>query len=246
MRRQLRRTSFICYKLFSKWKQIAIICNSILLYSFSSFAQADSIYVNSDTTSLQNVTVTAFSSQEKWKDVPASVAVVNKNNLLRYDYNSLVPSMNTVAGVRMEERSPGSYRFSIRGSLLRSPFGVRNVKIYWDDIPFTDATGNTYLQLVDVNDVNNVEIIKGPSASFYGANTGGTLILYNDNSIPAQRNNFNVGLSGGSFGMFNEQAAWKYSSKKFVSNLQQGHLQCDGYRQQSALRRDVVQWNGRW
>ena len=46
--------------------------------------------------------------------------------------------------------------------------------------------------------------------------------------------------------MFNEQAAWKYGNKNFVSNLQQGHLQNDGYRQQSALRRDVVQWNGRW
>ena len=173
--------------------QMLFICNIIF---HSSFAQTDSLYKNSDTTSLQNVTVTAFSSQEKWKNVPASIAIVNKNNLLRYDYNSLVPSMNTVAGVRMEERSPGSYRFSIRGSLLRSPFGVRNVKIYWDDIPFTDATGNTYLQLIDVNDVGSAEIIKGPSASFYGANTGGSLILHSDNYVPAQKNNFNIGLSG--------------------------------------------------
>ena len=42
----------------------------------------------------------------------------------------------------MEERSPGSYRLSIRGSLLRSPFGVRNVKLYLDDFIFTDAGGN--------------------------------------------------------------------------------------------------------
>jgi len=225
---------------------ILIICNSALLFSISSFAQTDSSYIKSDTTSLQNVTVTAFASQEKWKNVPSSVAVKDKNDLLRYDYNSLVPSMNTVAGVRMEERSPGSYRFSIRGSLLRSPFGVRNIKIYWDDIPFTDATGNTYLQLVDVNDVNSAEIIKGPSASFYGANTGGALILHSDNNMPVQKNNFNIGLSGGSFGMLNEQAAWKYGNNKFVSNLQQGHVQNDGYRQQSVLRRDVVQWNGKW
>lgn len=216
-----------------------------LFFCITSFAQ-DSLHITTDTTTLENVTVTAFASAAKWKDVPASIAVITENNLQRYDRSSLVPVMNTVAGVRMEERSPGSYRFSIRGSLLRSPFGVRNVKIYWDDIPFTDATGNTYLQLIDVNNVNSAEILKGPSASFYGANTQGTLILHSDNNVPIQKNTFDVGISGGSFGMFNEQAAWKYGDKKFVSNLQQGHLQSDGYRQQSALRRDVVQWNGKW
>ena len=82
-------------------------------------------------------------------------------NLLRYGGTSLVPAMNTVAGVGMEERSPGSYRLSIRGSLLRSPFGVRNIKIYIDDVPLTDATGNTYLNLLDPNHLQSAEIIKG-------------------------------------------------------------------------------------
>src|SRR6478752_5881357 len=150
-----------------------VLINLCLFIITSASAQKDSLANINDTASLQNVTVTAFASQGKWKDAPVSIAVVTKNNLQRYDLGSLVPSMNTVTGVRMEERSPGSYRFSIRGSLLRSPFGVRNVKIYWDDIPFTDATGNTYLQLIDMNDVNSAEIIKGPSSSFYGANTQG-------------------------------------------------------------------------
>jgi iron complex outermembrane receptor protein len=242
----LRRISFISNKHFSILLKlvIVILCLFVIISSFAQ--QKDSLNKLDDTTFLQNVTVTAFASQGKWKDAPVSIAVVTKNNLQRYDLASLVPSMNSVAGVRMEERSPGSYRFSIRGSLLRSPFGVRNIKIYWDDIPFTDATGNTYLQLIDVNTVNSVEIIKGPSASFYGANTQGTVILHSDNYASTQKNNFNVGITGGSFGMFNEQAAWKYNSKSFVSNLQQGHLQNDGYRQQSALRRDVVQWNSKW
>lgn len=208
--------------------------------------QTDSLPIISDTGSLQTVRVTAFASQLKWKDLPASVAILTKQNLLRYGGTSLVPAMNTVAGVRMEERSPGSYRLSIRGSLLRSPFGVRNIKIYIDDVPLTDATGNTYLNLLDPNHLQSAEIIKGPSSSFYGANTGGALLLHNDAGSTIKANNFSAGLSGGSFGMFNEETGWKYSNKKFVSNLQQGHLQHDGYRQQSALRRDVLQWNGKW
>jgi iron complex outermembrane receptor protein len=87
--------------------------------------------------------------------------------------NSLVSVMNTLPGIRMEERTPGSYRLSIRGSLLRSPFGVRNVKIYFDEIPLTDAGGNTYLNALDVASLHSLEVLKGPDGSLFGANSGG-------------------------------------------------------------------------
>ena len=78
----------------------------------------------------------------------------------------MLPAVNLVPGVRMEERSPGSFRLSVRGSLLRSPFGVRNIKVYWNDIPFTDAGGNTYFNLVDPNSIRQIEILKGPGSSW--------------------------------------------------------------------------------
>jgi len=194
-----------------------------------------------DTVSLNAVTVTAFSSGLKWKDVPASVALLNKQQLMRYDGTSMVPLLNTIAGVRMEERSPGSYRLSMRGSLLRSPFGVRNVKIYMDDVPLTDATGNTYLNLIDLNELSSIEIIKGPSSSFYGANTGGAVILNTDD-----KRGIDAGLSGGSYGLFKEYVSIKEHTDKLFFGLQQSHTQSDGYRQQSALRRDIVQGKFKW
>lgn len=217
-----------------------------LFFISNLFAQNNNS-VKTDSSTLATVTVSAFAIKTKWKDAPASLAILSQKNLQRFDNTSLVPGMNTVPGVRMEERSPGSYRLAIRGSLLRSPFGVRNVKLYWDHIPLTDATGNTYLQLIDVNMLQGIEIIKGPSSSFYGANTGGTVLLKSDNSLSSDKNKFNAALSGGSFGMFNEEAGWKYNNNKnFSSNLQQDHLQNDGYRDNSALRRDMVKWNGKW
>jgi hypothetical protein len=35
-----------------------------------------------------------------------SVAILNKQQLMKFDGTSMVPLFNTVAGVRMEERSP--------------------------------------------------------------------------------------------------------------------------------------------
>jgi iron complex outermembrane receptor protein len=196
---------------------------------------------------INEVTVEAFYSRVQWKAVPAAVAVVSSQDLNRYANTSLVPVFNVIPGVRMEERSPASYRLSLRGSLLRSPFGVRNVKVYWNDIPLTDAGGNTYLNLVDMNDLTSAEIIKGPAASVYGANTGGAVLLRSGLNYSAQsKDHFSAGLSGGSFGLFQQQAGWEHSGKNFSSSLQQTHQQSDGYREQSATRKDVLKWQSSW
>ena len=197
--------------------------------------------------SLNEVVVQAFNTRMQWKKVPAAVALITSNDMTRYANTSLVPVLNEVPGIRMEERSPASYRLSIRGSLLRSPFGVRNVKVYWNDIPLTDAGGNTYLNLVDMNELTGAELIKGPAASTYGAGTGGALLLKSEQAFSAEpENHFTAGITGGSFGLFGEQTGWNYSKKNFTSSLQQTHQQSDGYREQSASRKDVLKWQGNW
>ena len=82
---------------------------------------------------LDSVVVTAFRIQVKGQTIPASIAQISRKTLTQEVNGTLLPAFNLVAGVRMEQRSEGSYRLAIRGSSLRSPFGVRNVKLYLDD-----------------------------------------------------------------------------------------------------------------
>lgn len=219
----------------------------VYLLPGSLFSQkADSLHnhFNKDSV-LQEVTVNAFQSRLQWKTVPAAVAIIGSKEMNRYGNFSLVPVFNTVTGVRMEERSPASYRLSLRGSLLRSPFGVRNVKVYWNNIPLTDGGGNTYLNLVDMSQLSGAEIIKGPAASTYGAGTGGAVLL-NSALSDSAGHHFNATISAGSFGLFSEQVGWEYGSENFTSSVQQSHQQADGYRDQSASRKDVLKWQAAW
>src|SRR5678815_2431106 len=94
---------------------------------------------------LPDVQIKAFEQNKRMMRVPASINIIDRQTLNLYNSTSIVSAVNTMPGVRMEERSPGSYRFNIRGSSLRSPFGVRNVKVYYNDIPITDPGGQTYL-----------------------------------------------------------------------------------------------------
>ncbi len=152
---------------------------------------------------------------------------------------TLVPALNTLPGVRMEERSPGSYRLSIRGSLLRSPFGIRNVKIYLNDFPLTDAGGNTYLNALDASGISSMEVWKGPYGSLYGANTGGVVRIRTYEQQETSR--VSASLSGGSYGLFHQTLSMQHAWKKQFLKINQAFQRSDGYREQSALQRQFYQ-----
>jgi iron complex outermembrane receptor protein len=192
----------------------------------------------SDTTRvLEEVTVKAYQYDRPLQLVPASVGYVSQKELERFNNASLLPVVNTIPGVRMEERSPGSYRFSIRGSLLRSPFGIRNVKMYWKGLPLTDAGGNTYLNLVDFSSVGSVEVIKGPGGSLYGAGTGGIVLL---ETPRVKGRGGDVSTTLGSFGLQRYQLSLYTQTSKLYVRSQYVHQQSNGYREQSAMRRDAA------
>ena len=223
----------------------------LLSISFSGITQTEVPPIENDSVkTLSPVLIKGYESGRSLAETPVAIGFITAKDLERYANTSLLPSVNTIPGVRMEERSPGSYRLNIRGSLLRSPFGVRNLKIYWNDMPFTDAGGNSYLNLVDPSSIGSIEVLKGPGGSLYGANTGGIVILHTDD-LPVfkeyndtKKNRFRVQLNGGSYGSFGEQAQWKYRDHKISSSFTQSHQQADGYRDNSRLRKNVFQWNG--
>jgi len=204
-------------------------------------AQKGNDTLKRDTTRhLTELTVKGYLIEQPVLSVPASVAVLSPSQLALQPENSLVSSMNTVPGVRMEERSPGSYRLSIRGSLLRSPFGVRDVKIYFDEIPLTDAGGNTYLNAVDVNSVQGIEILKGPDGSLFGANSGGVVLISPVNRYN-NSNYLSAELNGGSYGLFHENTALQNISGNNQLNISQAYETYGGYRQHSYMDRNYVQ-----
>jgi iron complex outermembrane recepter protein len=220
----------------------SIIVLGILFFGLYATAQSDAL-LKDTTIGSSEIVVNAFYARAKWKQMPAAIALIRPNELRNTPTPTFLTVFNAVPGVRMEERSPGSYRLSVRGSLLRSPFGIRNIKVYFNDLPLTDGGGNTYLNLIDISQISSAEILKGPVASAYGAGTGGAVLLQSDLGFHNKRaNNYYGGLSGGSYGLFQQHAGWEIQDSNWSSRLQQVHLQSDGYRQQSSMRRDGLQW----
>ncbi|WDF56179.1 TonB-dependent receptor [Mucilaginibacter sp. KACC 22063] len=227
-----------------KFYTLIVLLSVLSIASFAQKRRSDT--ANRDTTHiLHSVVVRGYLSQQPALSVPASVSVLTPEQIKLQPENSLVSTMNTVPGVRMEERTPGSYRLSIRGSLLRSPFGVRDVKVYMDDIPLTDAGGNTYLNAIDFNSVKGIEVLKGPDGSLFGANSGGVVIISPVNRY-ADSNSVQVGLNAGSYGLVHEQAGLQHSFNNNQLNINQAYQSYDGYRDHSYMQRHYIQAVDRW
>ena len=187
---------------------------------------------------LETVTVQAFREEAPARRVAAAVATLGQRTLNEYPANDLLPAMNRIPGVRFEQRAPGSYRISVRGSTLRAPFGVRNIKIYWNGIPITEPGGDTQLNFLDVANVDRLELIKGPAGSLYGAGTAGTLLLRTDTlSSPAS-----FGVAGGSFGFFRAETRLQTGPAAARSQFRYAAQHTDGYRDHSSLFRQNFQY----
>ena len=217
-------------------KNTLLFLAAFLLHS-RAFSQQ--VLMNDSSATLEEVQVRSFEQQRKQSQTAVNAISISFNNGDRNNKTALVSGFNTIAGVRMEERSPGSYRINIRGSSLRSPFGVRNIKVYWNDIPITDPGGNTYFNQFAYNNFSSIQIFKGPAGSMYGAGTGGLIQLYNlERWQPGVQAEYNIG----SYNRHTILATAGFGQKENKNQLSYAHDQADGYREQSAMRRDNFSW----
>ena len=191
---------------------------------------------------LSAVTVTAFESERPLLEQSAAISVVSERDFNRFNEISPVNAFNQKAGVRIEERAPASYRVSIRGSSLRSPFGVRNVKVYWNEVPFTSPDGTTALNLLDLSNIRTSEIVKGPSGSIYGAGNGGAISLFSQPNL--SENRISTDYLAGDFGL----SRFRLGLSQQVGNggIEASYVsqKSDGYREHSAVDRQVFQLGG--
>lgn len=201
----------------------------LILFSFQLTYSQDSTRVET----LDYVTVKANSGFE--------IRIIKSNlkplNLIQSA--QVVNTLNRVPGVRMEERSPSSYRINIRGSSQRAPFGIRNVKFYLNGIPFTEPGGNTYFNQLDIRNLDYFQVFKGPNQSEFGAGTGGVVSM----ATPNVKKSFVQAEGGiGSFGAWNTRISAGQKLKKGYQFISFSKEQFGGYREHSSMEKTNFLW----
>ena len=191
---------------------------------------------------INEIIVIGYETNRNILETPVSVATVNPETVNKLDASSLLFGMNSIAGVVMEERATGSYRLAIRGSSLRSPYGIRNVKVYWNGIPYTEPSGSTFLNLLDVSNMQSLEIIKGPAGSLFGAGNGG--VIHIESTPTFLHDQITSSFSVGSFGSWSTRLSAHNHFNNGLLSFKYATQTTDGYRDQSFLDRHVFEITG--
>ena len=200
------------------------------------------IQMESDIKNLNEVIVSAYGNNRKSKETAGAIAFLSSEDIKQGSGVSMQAALNSVPGVRMDQSTLSEARISIRGNGVRAPYGIRNIKIYINDIPFTEADGTTRIEGIDINDLGSAEILKGPASSIYGGGTGG-VINFKLARAPYQERSLSLHTLAGSDGLIRVGTNYQYGGDKMNAYLSYGWQRYQGYRQHSKDKRNFLTAN---
>ncbi|MEM7380948.1 MAG: TonB-dependent receptor [Bacteroidota bacterium] len=160
------------------------------------------------------------------------------------DHNPIdvVSAINQVSGVYVLSGALNTNRITIRGVGSRTLFGTDKLRLYYNDIPVTNGTGFSTIEAFDLENLEAIEIIKGPKATAFGTNLGGAILLntpLGEEDFTRLENRF----SFGSYGLLKDNLSFSHADGAFSMSLRYGHVRTDGYRENNEFERDGILLN---
>lgn len=157
-------------------------------------------------TTLDEVSVTATRAERTTKEVPSSIAVIGKNRIDNEKMFNIKDAIQGTPGVQINSKNGGfDSRLVIRGAGQKANYGVREIMVLRDGVPMTDPDSFTRFDFIDTQDIERIEVTKGPG-SIYGGGSAGGVIQILSKSVFDEENRVRVG--GGTSGTTNLHARY--------------------------------------
>jgi iron complex outermembrane recepter protein len=126
---------------------------------------------------LDEISITATRMERKTAEVSASVSVVEEEEIKNTKMFNIQEVLSGTPGVLIESPNQGyDSRVIIRGAGLKARYGVRDIMVLLDGVPITDPDSMTRLDFIDTQLIKQVEVVKGPNSTLWGANAAGGVI----------------------------------------------------------------------
>lgn len=202
---------------------------------------ANNIASASEVFKLEKVQFTATRSEREEKFIPASTSTITKDEIKFERMFNLSEPLQEVSGVNAETRNNGyDVRLIIRGGGLNAPFGIRQINILLDGVPITDPDGLTRLDFVNPLLVDQIDIVKGPNSTMYGANAIGGVVNFVTKPVWEVRGqNYKVGFGNYNTRLLNATYSSKYKDK-FFYYIDYTRQQSDSFREWNKYSSDRV------
>jgi vitamin B12 transporter len=189
-------------------------------FSTSVSAQDSSNVVNA---SLETLVVTASRSEEKIKDVPARISIIEPQIIEQSPIAALPDLLMTDAAINMVQ----SGGYGQTASIFLRGTNSNQTLILRDGVRLNSATtGTASLPFIDTTDIQQIEVLKGPASVLYGTDAiGGVVQLVS--KTPEKNSAFVTGEIG-------ENSTYKtlvgadLAENGFYAQIRGQHLETDG------------------
>ncbi|MFV0418968.1 MAG: TonB-dependent receptor [Dysgonomonas sp.] len=178
----------------------SVLLSLLIFYIPALNIYADDAPVDGDTIKLRytakDVVVESFKQNNNLYAQPVAASLLSEKELKDYNVLNIKEVTALVPNFFMPEY--GSKMYSpvyIRG--IGSRINAPSVGLYVDGIPYFDRSSFDF----NVNDVERIEVLRGPQGTLYGRNTmGGIINVYTKS--PFKYKETNLGLSGGNYNYY--------------------------------------------
>jgi iron complex outermembrane receptor protein len=183
---------------------------------------------------LAPITVSATRAENPFATVPYSIGYAAKEEIQRANRQlTLAETLEGVPGVFIQ--NPWNFaqdtRIAIRGFGARADFGIRGIRLLVDGLPATTPDGQGEVDGLDLGSAARIEVLRGPGAAFYGAASGGVILVKTED--PPSRPFTEGRLTLGEDRFRHWQAKLGGTSGDIGYLLSGGYLETDGYREHS-------------
>ncbi len=172
---------------------------------------------------LQQLEIQALSERlEIKKDIPQQIALYESDQYKLRGFIDAGDLLNTDHTIQVEERLSGKKNIALRGG------NSDEVVILYNGIKLNSTYDNTFdLSLIDLEDIDRFEIIKGSNTVIYGSDAFSGII----NIVPRAQQNYNLRFQQ-KFGSYNS-GAWGLHLYKNLGRLHASYsVKRGGYKRQ--------------
>lgn len=204
-----------------KWIVIFVMCGFFLYPSV--WATENEITV------LDTEIVTDSGKKSKLLNTNASIHVLTKKDIKNSGQSSIAELISSIPGI-INQKSGSKTYFSIRGTRTGMSAGPA---IYMDGRPLNVGVhGYSKIDMIPIDNIEKIEVIKSPPASKYGANAARGVILITSKTGKSAEDDIHAYVSG-------EYGAWDTikmfgdisgTKNKFDYSVSASSMETDGYR----------------
>ncbi len=151
---------------------------------------------------IDTISVTATRVERPTKDVPKAISVIDRARIEGAKMMNIKDAIQGIPGVLINSKNGGyDVRLIIRGAGQKANYGVREIMVLRDGVPMTDPDSFSRFDYFDTQDVERIEITKGPGSLYGAGSAGGTVQIISRSVFDSASDRIKIGA--GNFGALN-------------------------------------------